>query len=466
VVFGLGSSVPKHTETWAYDSSTLNTDCNGGYGASSSLVQQWVTYAEVACGIPPPTFNGSPSKAVNDCHLNGKVICKVIEYIDPNIIYPTCSFEWNGNSNFKGWNSVAQESWYLHQPGVAPTSATRLKQPGGCGGYYVNNANPAVQAFYENEVKSLSDFNENGQIDGLFVDDNAGSLIGAFGDSTYCQAQSTQDSNTCGSYEITTDSQLQQAHEAMAAALQQANGTPYFQVNNGIGDNPYQYNSIDMYNNPSSVMGMAAEESPVGSGSLIANWRYSQLLDDMAYVDHTTNDFIVLLSEDNQGSTTQNNSRMVQAATVLLGYEPTHIVSWSDLEGNTNNLAVWPEEGIYPTNPVQTMGAPSGTGCFAGTGAECPTGGHNDIQVATGVYRREFGQCYNQGTAFGPCAVIVNDSSSSVTVPSSWLTQSYGHQITMVGGDVQSGGTVNLAGASFSPGSTSVASGDAIMLAP
>jgi hypothetical protein len=51
-----------------------------------------------------------------------------------------------------------------------------------------------------------------------------------------------------------------------------------------------------------------------------------------------------------------------------------------------------------------------------------------------------------------------------VTVKSSWLTQSYGHQITMNGGDVQSGGTVNLAGATFTAGSTTVPADDAIVL--
>ena len=61
--------------------------------------------------------------------------------------------------------------------------------------------------------------------------------------------------------------------------------------------------------------------------------------------------------------------------------------------------------------------------------------------------------------------MIVNDTSSPVTVQGSWLTQSYAHQVTFNGGDAQSGGTLNLAGAGFGPGTTTVPADDAILLA-
>jgi hypothetical protein len=63
-------------------------------------------------------------------------------------------------------------------------------------------------------------------------------------------------------------------------------------------------------------------------------------------------------------------------------------------------------------------------------------------------------------------AVSSRNASSAVTVQSSWLTQTYTHQITMVGGDVQSGGTVNLSGAGFVAGSTMIAASDAVLLGP
>ena len=110
------------------------------------------------------------------------------------------------------------------------------------------------------------------------------------------------------------------------------------------------------------------------------------------------------------------------------------------------------------------MTAPTGSNCLAGQGVVCSNGGHNSIQVASGIYRREFAACYNQGVAIGPCATIINTNSSPTTVQSSWLTQTYAHQITLNGGDVQSGGTINPTGTGFTPASTTIPANDAILI--
>jgi hypothetical protein len=245
----------------------------------------------------------------------------------------------------------------------------------------------------------------------------------------------------------------------MAAAMTHTNGTPFLQIDNTLDPNPYLAVPFSMLNNPSSVTGLVSEGAPMSDGTLTPY--YPGLLDEMAYVDHTSNDFIALLSYDRSGSL---RARLVQEATVLVGYSAGHTVDWSDLEQNSSDLSAWPEEGIVPTNPVQSMSAPGGADCLAGQGIVCSSGGHNTLQVAPGVYRREFADCYNHGVAFGQCATIINTTSSAVTVQGSWLTQSYGHQITMNGGDVQSGGTVNLAGATFTAGTTTVSADDAMLL--
>ena len=188
---------------------------------------------------------------------------------------------------------------------------------------------------------------------------------------------------------------------------------------------------------------------------------YSSLLDEMAKVDGTTQDFIVLLSYDSSAGV---QGRLVQAATELLGYAGSHIVSWSDLEDSGANLAVWPEEGIVPTAPIQSMTAPTGVGCLAGQGVTCSNGGHNNLQVAPGVYRREFGDCYDQGSSIGPCAALVNTTGTPVTIQTSWLSQSYGHELTLSGGDVQSGGAVNPNGAGFTAGATQLAADSAAVI--
>jgi hypothetical protein len=338
--------------------------------------------------------------------------------------------------------SSAQESWWLHQSGFSDATH-RLTIPDYGGGQLLDQANPAVRNWFANYVSTkLNSF------DGLMMDDTNSSL----GAELY-------DSNFSTSNEVPTNSALYAAHAAMAQAVTHADGSPMLQIDNGLNVNPYLPTPFGMLNDPSTVTGLVAEGDPMSDGQMVGF--YPTLLDDMAYIDHTSNDFLALLSYDQSGSL---QARRVQAASVLLGYSQGHTVSWSDLETNSNNLAVFPEEGIVPTNPVQTMAAPGGSHCLDGSGPVCSTGGHNDLQVAPGVFRREFTDCYNRGQSFGDCAVIVNTTGSPVTIQGSWLTQSYGHQITMNGGDVQSGGTVNVAGAGFTPGTTTVAAHDAALL--
>jgi hypothetical protein len=50
-------------------------------------------------------------------------------------------------------------------------------------------------------------------------------------------------------------------------------------------------------------------------------------------------------------------------------------------------------------------------------------------------------------------------------VPSAWLTHTYAHQITLQGGDVQSGGQINLATTPFTPNTTTIPAHAATLLA-
>lgn len=415
------ADVPAHVATWAYDDG-----CNGGTGATAALVQGWVSYAESNCGA-------SASKALTDCHGTGRTECTAVAYLDTNKIY--------GDS--VPIAQSAQEGWWLHVPGYGD-QAHRLRTSDFGGGYLLNQRNPAVRGWFRNYVQTKLN-----SYDALMMDDTNASL-----------AAELFDTGQTRSDEITTDAALRDAHEAMASAVTHANGSPLLQIDNGLNVNPYLPTPFGMLNKPSAVNGLIAEGEPMSNGTMTGY--YSTLLDDLAYVDHTSNDFIVLLSYDASGAL---RARRVQAATTLLGYKTDHVVSWSDLEQNSDNLAVWPEQGLVPTRPVQTMGAPTGSGCLAGTGRVCARGGHNDLQVAPGVYRREFAACFNHGSAIGKCAVIVNTTGGAVTIKRAWLTQRYSHQITFVGGDVQSGGTIDVAGAPLTAGATAVGAHDASLLA-
>ena len=426
---------PIHTETWAYD------DC--GIGASAALVRKWVTYAESNCG------GAGEATALSDCHSGGVVYCDVIQYLDTNVLYDaSCCM----SDQWPSWNQVAQENWYLHE--APPNESTRITTSAYGGGDLDNVANPAVVAFYKNYVRGSFP-----NADGLMLDDTDPSIAQLL--------YGTSDQGAAATNEITSNAQLQAAHVALQDALSKSDGSPYLEVTNGLSDggNPNEpATGVGPTGNQitAAAPGIIAEGSPEDDGS-IDEW-YPGLLDDMAYVDNQTSGFIVLLSDGAAGASDQQQARLVQEATVLLGYEPGRVVDWADLETGDSDLAVWPEEGIYPTQPVQTMSGPGGAGCLAGTGVYCSTGGHNDLEVAAGVYRREFADCYNQDSFFGTCAAIVNTTGSAVTVSSSWLTQSYQNSITLSGGDVQSGGSIDLAGSPFTAGTTRVPADGALIL--
>ena len=411
-----------HIETWAYADG-----CRGGRGASAGLVRRWVTFAESNCG-------SGARRVLIDCHHRGLTFCIAVQYLDASWIYAQGSVPVARS---------ARENWWLHQPGYS-NAAHRLTIPAYGGGHVLNQADPAVDSWFRRYTQR----NFNGY-DALMMDDSSGSLSDELWGTGFATSE-----------EITTSRALQASHERLAAALTHTNGAPFLQIDNALSPNDNLATPFGMLNGSPGVRGLIAEGAPESDGVLTGY--YSTLLDEMAYVDHTADDFVVLLSSDPSGA---QQSRFVQAATVLLGYSAGHTVSWSDLESDSGDLAVWPEEGIVPDEPVQTMGVPGGGGCLAGVGVVCSSGGHNSLQVAPGVYRREFRECYERGSAFGECAAIVNTTGAAVTVRRGWLTQSYRHQITLAGGDVQSGGTVNLTGARFTPGASTVASDSAALLA-
>jgi hypothetical protein len=418
--------IDDHIPTWAYDDSATAQWCNGGAGASSQLVRAWLTYAESNCG-PQAT------KALSDCHADGTSYCTAVQYLNASRVY---------QDNGTGILAAAQEGWWLHQPGYSDAQH-RLTVSGYGGGYVLDQADPAVQQWFHGYLDANYD-----AFDGVMLDEmGAGARAWLWG------------TGFAASQELAGDGAVNAAHEQLAAALTHSDGAPFVEIDNGISPNPWTEMPFSLLGQPASVQGLVSEGVPEDDGQLTPY--YSTMLDEMAYIDRTAKDFIALLSYGNAGSL---RSRRVQAASVLLGYSPGHTVSWADLEQDNLDLAVWPEEGIVPTQPLQTMAAPGGAGCLAGEGVICSRGGHLDLQVAPGVYRREFGACYEQGAPFGPCAVIVNTTGSPVTVAAGWLRQSYGHEITFSGGDVQSGGTIDTTGAGFQTGTSTVPAQDALLL--
>jgi hypothetical protein len=421
-----GRSAHAHVETWAIDDG-----CSGGSGASGALARMWLTIAESSCG---PYAH----KANQDCEADGVVYCSVVQYLDTDWVYADAQLP---------LPRLTPSDWWLHEPG--PHRQIRISANRYGGGHLLNQTVPAVRSWFRSYVRDNFDADQ-----GLLMDDQSSSLSEELYYST-CGCKTT--------YEITSNTVLRNAHNEMSAFLTHRNGSQFFQVDNTLAPNPFLPQGLNMLNHAAGVQGLIAEGEPEQYGGVIDPY-YSTLLDQIAYIENDTTAFVVPMSHGYAKAPTLARSRRVQEATVLLAFAPNRIVDWADLEVGSRDLSVWPEEGIYPTESLESMHAPGGHGCLAGIGVVCSTGGHNNLEVAPGVYRREFRDCDDQGRSIGPCAALVNAGATPVTIQSSWLSQTYRHQLTLNGGDVQSGGTVNPTGAGFKRGRTQIAATDAVVL--
>jgi hypothetical protein len=442
-------SVPAHVETWAYVDS-----CHGVGPGQTTLVRRWVTFAETKCAT-------DHQLAPADCRAGSVSYCRSMSYIDPNLdwskarfgmVVPVCT---HTKADVSG---CANEDWFVHAAGYHDR-AHRLTwtSPLYGSGFLLNGANPSLDRFVVGFAdRALSAY------DGLMVDDVDASVqeqLYGSGDPVYTSSD-----------ELRTDDAVQRAHVTLAGKL----ASSFLEVDNGLSVNPSGLPAFTLLNRPAKVVGLVAESYPEdGATNTLASW-YSTGLDDIAYMENTprlSRDFIVLLGYNPSGSLV---ARRVEEATVMLGFEPGRIVDWADLDEDKPGLAIWPEEGLYFTEPLQTMRMPTGSDCMNGLGGPCQ-GGHADLQVAggtnaheqtggAGVYRREFRECFLDRAPIGGCAAIINDTDRSVVVSASWLTQHYGHEITFVGGDVQSRGRLNVGGAGFTAGRTVIAPDDAALL--
>ncbi len=419
--------VPTHIATWAFDDG-----CSGGAGAPAGLVRRWVSYAENNCGV-------GARKALTDCHSGARVFCRVMQYMDTDWVFR--------GDRVLNIDSPFASSWWLTSPGSGSRARIYTSTLGG--GYLANQNLPQVQDFFRRFVRRH--YNAD---DGLLMDWQSPSLSQQLYYST-CACRTTR--------QIRTDRALRAGHAAMSRALTHRDGSVYVQADNTLPGNPYLPQGLNALNHRIGVDAWTVEGEPMSDGLLTGS--YSTLLDQMGYIVTRTRGFVAPMSRAPVNAPYLAQTRRVQEATVLLAFRPGHVVDWADLEQGSDRLSVWPEEGIYPTRPRESMRQPRGRGCLAGTGVVCARGGHRSLEVARGIYRREFRFCYRNGIAIGACAVIMNTTRNHVTVHRGWLRGHYRHAMTFVGGDVGARGSVNPVGARFTAGVTQLAPHDALLLA-
>lgn len=117
--------------------------------------------------------------------------------------------------------------------------------------------------------------------------------------------------------------------------------------------------------------------------------------------------------------------RMYDDASFLLTYDPSYAILW-EVFTTPSNFHVFPESQLVPLDPSQSQPA--------------------DISQlnVNGAYVRAYGSCYYAGTLVGPCASVVNPSSSN-SVPNP-MYGSYYHTLVLSGAGVLDGGTATFNG--------------------
>jgi hypothetical protein len=422
------ANVPHHIATWAMDEYWAQ-----GESASSAQVEEYVSFAEGGYG------NG---KAAQDC--NGSNGCSSVWYFDPNHIESSGVCPNVGNASF---TSSASEDWYVHQTGYSDAahrvqgyytidcSGTAVRVP-----VYVANGDVAgVQNYFLTYLQQYGDAWNYYLMDDTNWD-VVDQMYGPGGG--FCPGMPNSWCTT--TQELPTNASVVSEHGALANALVHTNGAPMKIFTNGTPSVSQEVSAS------SNFVGAMCENCVVDEGTLRTSM-YATVLTDMALADQTPGAEFVELNDGASaaGSTAQIAQRLVTTAVAWLGYSEGHTIVFPNLEDTSYSLAVWPEDMLYPAQPLESM-----------------TSGANDIAVTTNVWRREFAACYDNGIAIGACAAIVNGNSGAVTVQSGWLRQTYGHMVALSGGDTLSGGTISLTSAAFTPNVTSIPAGQAILLVP
>ena len=406
--------VPSHIPVWAFD------EYHGeGADAPQASVQKYLSFAEGGAGN---------EKAVRDC--NGSHLCTSVMYFDPNFIYdsPNCPY-----SAETGFLAQAKEDWFVHLAGYTDAAhrvhGTYVQH---CHGttytvnvWVANQANPAVRAYF---VHYLQDYADDWQA--YEMDDTSDTMRTQFygPGGGFCKAEGGN-GYCLQTQEIHSDAELLQLHREFAQGFKHVHGSRLTFYYNGINFLPTTPVIPPLLGNGSAFAGVICENCIVSNGQFRPRV-YDKVLNAMAKVDRIPGASFVELNTGNSpsGSSEQIAQRLVTTAVAWIGFAQGHTIVWPNLEFGTHNLAAWPEDSLYPTEPLETM-----------------TDGPSDLAVAPQIYRRDFRACYDDGTPIGGCAAVLNASSAPVTFSQTWLRGTYGRIIVPSGGDVLAGGSLQSA---------------------
>lgn len=385
--------------------------------------------------------NEGSNKPVADCH-SGIHACKAVFYMRPYAIVNSSPSACSEHPDVNVM-AAASESWFVHLSGYSD-SAHRVygKDPRGCTIWAMDPNTSAMQSWWLNYLRSKAN-----NYDLMFIDMSPMSL----GNATYFYSGGgcSPWPHVClSTQELPNDAAVVAARVNFVSALNYRNGSPMFAYYQQAYPTSTEMDDLTALAATTRLEGVTCEGCIATWATPVHPANYKPYLDEMAAVIAGGDTFYVISDGSSPtGSATQTLQRLVTTGFIWLAYKEGQTIVQPNLESATNNLAIWPEDLIYPSQPVQTM-----------------ISGSADLQVSSGVWRREFKTCYQASRFFGRCAAILNSTSSTITVRSSWLTQSYQHVVSLSGGDVLSGGTATVAVTPFTPNVTTVAPGAALLL--
>jgi hypothetical protein len=167
---------------------------------------------------------------------------------------------------------------------------------------------------------------------------------------------------------------------------------------------------------------------------------WSQRENDELYLASVGKQFWCLTGATNKASS-EPGLRIYAYASLMLTYSLKSTGYWTYWKTTTpGQVEIYPETGLVPTNPV--VATPLSI---------------VSLRVSN-TYAREYKDCFYRGTDMGPCAFVVNPTTSTQYWPT--LSRAYARTVVLSGGGVLEGGTASFTGPA--PPST-LASGNAVI---
>lgn len=395
---------------------------NGSAATYVTAVQVTLTTSSTS-STPAPTSSATPAPASVPAHVlthanvwgyGGVPTTVSISSVKPYVTWVQTGSAYAANMRSNGlkvdiyenfWRNYSSDNPGIgyadlkpggtHAPAEAKTCTGTVIYDSTYGGGYESDARSSYAAGHAAVFNNYRITSYNNQYDAIFSDDT-----GAMGGLPLpCNW-------SLSSYQSSTNS----VHASLKV--------PVFVNTLGAASNPL--NQVGYVTGASNVIGGMCEICIAGNRSgtdYAQTGTYWQEIENAAIQIVAHQKIFWLYARATGDPSSETALRTYIYASFLLTYSPSYSMLQEAFK-SAYNFPVMPETGFVALQPVTTASSITG------------------YQTSTGAYMRQFGACYYRGSYKGKCAVVVNPTGSTVTVP----TTAYAHSLGMVGGGVLDGG--------------------------